>query len=140
MLFFEFSILVRGAVHWTHPGPLGPRKATKPHHTVLVFVGKLRTLQVSADRKWHSQNFYCPQGPLCRAVKNSHVCSSVRPCVRASVRPTVTLIGSAPDLVGRIWLFAMHRPSSRPKTGPKLVDLVIGHGSSDLVIRFGYYL
>ena len=83
--------------------------------------------------------YFCPQGPLCRAVKNSHVCSSVRATVRPTDRPSVTLIGSAPDLVTRTWHLPVQWPSSRPQTGPKVDDLVIGHDSSDLVTRIPDY-
>ena len=76
-------------------------------------------------------------------VESSKFSMCVRPSVRPppppTVRPSVTLIGSAPDLVTRNWVLPLHRPSSRPKTGPKLDDLVIGHDSSDLVTRIPYY-
>ena len=39
------------------------------------------------------------------------------------VRPTVTLIGSAPDLVTRNWVLPLQRRSSTPKTGRLRDDL-----------------
>ena len=85
--------------------------------------------EIREGRTTKFRHHYCPKGLLCRDIKKIDVCASVRPSDRPSVRASVTLIGSAPDLVTRNWVLPLQRRSSTPKTG-RLRDDLRASGSS----------